>query len=165
MSSEQDHIRKLARRIADQIDGGDKSHDAPQTGDATTETWRAEVTRLERRLARLEAQNGGTANDYAAANGKPDKDDRNAYAPRERSGALAAPVRRETHDEAAAIHAPRLLGGGGTYVSAVHPSQQRFGIDLAIAELVDHFESAKRCDMEPGDKPCDNCGMCSSRGF
>ncbi|HLM57843.1 MAG TPA: hypothetical protein VK422_17190, partial [Pyrinomonadaceae bacterium] len=55
----------------------------------------------------------------------------------------------------------------GTYVPAVsHPSQEQFaGIGEAVSELVDFFESGKTCTMEPGAKPCDHCGVCSSRGF
>ena len=165
MSSEQDHIRELARRIANQIDRGGSSHYTATRArddddDASAESLRAELSRLERRLARLESQH-----DPATTNGKTNSDGRSDYGLRERARALATPSRDDEHDDGSEVHTPRLLGGGGTYVSAVHPSQQRFGIDLAIAELVDHFESAKRCDMEPGDKPCDNCGMCSSRGF
>lgn len=47
-----------------------------------------------------------------------------------------------------------------------HPSQARFGIEEAtVAELVEFFESEKKCSVEPGGKPCDHCSMCSSRGF
>jgi hypothetical protein len=47
-----------------------------------------------------------------------------------------------------------------------HPSQEQFGIEEAtVAELVEFFESEKKCAIEPGGKPCDHCSMCSSRGF
>lgn len=47
-----------------------------------------------------------------------------------------------------------------------HPSQARFGVEEAtVAELVEFFESEKKCSVEPGEKPCDHCAMCSSRGF
>jgi hypothetical protein len=47
-----------------------------------------------------------------------------------------------------------------------HPSQERFGIEEAtVAELVEFFESEKKCSVEPGGKPCDHCATCSSRGF
>src|SRR5258707_4538795 len=50
--------------------------------------------------------------------------------------------------------------------AASHPSQERFGIEEAtVAELVEFFESEKKCSVEPGAKPCDHCAMCSSRGF
>ncbi|MBV9211445.1 MAG: hypothetical protein JOZ52_12480 [Acidobacteria bacterium] len=54
----------------------------------------------------------------------------------------------------------------GMYVPTPHPSEERFGVEEAtVAELVDYFEGAKKCDLEPGGKPCDHCAMCSSRGF
>ncbi|HVF27456.1 MAG TPA: hypothetical protein VM943_04385 [Pyrinomonadaceae bacterium] len=54
----------------------------------------------------------------------------------------------------------------GTYVPATaHPSGERFGIGEAVSELVDYFEKEKTCNLEPGVKPCDHCGMCNSRGF
>jgi hypothetical protein len=47
-----------------------------------------------------------------------------------------------------------------------HPSQEHFGVEEAtVAELVEFFESEKKCSVEPGGKPCDHCSMCSSRGF
>ncbi len=50
--------------------------------------------------------------------------------------------------------------------AASHPSQERFGIEEAtVAELVEFFESEKKCSVEPGGKPCDHCAMCNSRGF
>lgn len=49
---------------------------------------------------------------------------------------------------------------------AEHASQERFGIEEAtVTELVEFFESEKKCSVEPGGKPCDHCAMCSSRGF
>jgi hypothetical protein len=51
-------------------------------------------------------------------------------------------------------------------ISSWHPSQERFGIDEAvITDLVDHLGTEKKCDLEPGGKPCDHCSVCSSRGF
>ena len=47
-----------------------------------------------------------------------------------------------------------------------HPSLDRFGVEEAtVSELVDYFQGEKQCSMEPGEKPCDHCAMCSSRGF
>jgi hypothetical protein len=47
-----------------------------------------------------------------------------------------------------------------------HVSQERFGVEeAAVSELVEFFESEKKCSVEPGGKPCDHCAMCSSRGF
>jgi hypothetical protein len=59
------------------------------------------------------------------------------------------------------MHSPWLAG-----VNASHASQERFGVEEAtVAELVDYFQNERVCSMEPGEKPCDHCAMCSSRGF
>ncbi len=47
----------------------------------------------------------------------------------------------------------------------LHPSQERFNIEPAVTEMVDFLEGGKRCTFEPGNKPCDNCSMCTARGF
>ena len=61
------------------------------------------------------------------------------------------------------MHSPWLAGVTADFS---HPSQEKFGIEEAtVAELVDFFQSEKTCSLEPGDKPCDHCAMCSSRGF
>jgi len=60
-------------------------------------------------------------------------------------------------------HSPWL---SGVYIPATHASQERFGVEEAtVSELVEFFENEKKCSMEPGEKPCDHCDMCSSRGF
>lgn len=48
-----------------------------------------------------------------------------------------------------------------------HPSAEKFGVTeaSAISELVDFFENDKKCTLDPSGKPCDQCSMCSSRGF
>jgi hypothetical protein len=77
---------------------------------------------------------------------------------------------RLTHDEsqhASSAHASQpALRLSGMYVPTPHPSEEKFGVEEAtVAELVDYFEGTKKCDLEPGGKPCDHCAMCSSRGF
>jgi hypothetical protein len=50
--------------------------------------------------------------------------------------------------------------------TAVHPSEERFGVEeAAVSELVEFFENEKQCTVDPSGKPCDHCAMCSSRGF
>jgi hypothetical protein len=57
-------------------------------------------------------------------------------------------------------------GWGASSQSPSHASQERFGVEEAtVKELVEFFESEKKCSVEPGGKPCDHCAMCSSRGF
>ena len=49
---------------------------------------------------------------------------------------------------------------------AHHPSQSRFTLAEAIADAIfDSKTKEKACTFEPNGKPCDHCGMCSSRGF
>jgi hypothetical protein len=61
---------------------------------------------------------------------------------------------------------PRLQSPWLAGVNASHPSQERFGVEEAtVSKLVDFFQNEKTCSIEPGDKPCDHCAMCSSRGF
>jgi hypothetical protein len=47
-----------------------------------------------------------------------------------------------------------------------HPSQARFTVAEAIADAIIGAKSKeKTCTFEPNGRPCDHCGMCSSRGF
>ena len=60
---------------------------------------------------------------------------------------------------------PSMLANANPH-TVDHPSQQRFGVEEAtVAELVEFFESEKKCSMDPSGKPCDHCAMWSSRGF
>jgi hypothetical protein len=62
-----------------------------------------------------------------------------------------------------ATHSPWVRDFGA---APEHVSQERFGVEeAAVSELVEFFESEKKCSLEPGGKPCDHCAMCSSRGF
>jgi hypothetical protein len=100
---------------------------------------------MQQRLTRIESRVGG---DDSRSSGE-----RASASPRDQIG-----------ESARASQQPRPLLSS-TYVPATHPSQERFGIDDAVAELVDFFESEKTCTVEPGGKPCDHCAMCSTRGF
>lgn len=82
---------------------------------------------------------------------------------------IEAKVRSEVGEPNAAneriplTHSPWLAGVNAGFA---HPSQERFGIEEAtVSELVDFFEKEKTCSIEPGEKPCDHCSMCSTRGF
>ncbi len=44
-----------------------------------------------------------------------------------------------------------------------HPSLQRFEIEKTAAYLP--HTNIKACTFEPNGKPCDECAMCSTRGF
>lgn len=140
--------RDLAHRIAQQLDAPDEAH---RTDRASSDTSNNELARLRAHVAELNQRLAKIESSHAAPQTRPSPT------------VSALPVRSNapTFD-----HDPAQIGTGGTYVSAVHPSGQRFGIGEAVSELVDYFEqSTKTCDLEPGNKPCDHCAMCSSRGF
>ena len=62
-----------------------------------------------------------------------------------------------------ATHSPWVRDFGA---APAHVSEERFGVEeAAVSELVEFFDSEKKCSLEPGGKPCDHCAMCSSRGF
>jgi len=149
-SSEQDRVRELAervaRRLADSAQGGSSS--SPSEG-GEMDALRESLSEIQRRLARIESRmtNGGAREQPTA---------------QRREGASAS-------QQPAPQHATptRSMWLSGTYVPATsHPSQEQFtGIGEAVSELVEFFEREKTCTVEPGGKPCDHCGMCSSRGF
>jgi hypothetical protein len=155
MSSEQDRVREMAERVARRLTEG-----APPGGEAgaRAETRGGELNALhsslsdiQRRLAHIES--------HLAEEGDCEHDGR-------------AEERPPTHPSpaVAAQEPTRSMWLSGTYVPAVpvasHPSQERFNdIGEAVSELVEFFEREKTCTVEPGGKPCDHCGLCSSRGF
>jgi hypothetical protein len=50
--------------------------------------------------------------------------------------------------------------------SNFHPSQERFlNVEAIANEIIENLQNEKACPYEPTGKPCDNCAMCSSRGF
>ena len=151
----QEQIRSLAERIARRLseDGGAAARGGGEGGADTDEvaTLRAALEEVRRRLAHVESH---ISHDDSC--------------PAETQGAAENLRRGEARDGgAAAPFTPtRSMWLSGTYVPATsHPSEERFGITEAVSELVDYFEREKVCNVEPGGKPCDHCGMCSSRGF
>jgi hypothetical protein len=148
MSSEQDQVRVIAERIARRLAQSDGSSSNSRNASSSSEeggdvdeelaTLRASLAQLQRRLAQVESQI------------------------KEESGERVGP-RGSLTQHAPPTHSPWL---SGVYVPATHPSDERFGVaEAAVSELVDFFEKEKTCSMEPGNKPCDHCAMCSSRGF
>lgn len=98
---------------------------------------RAALAKIEQRLARIEAQIENRPPATQAA-GHVDS-----------NWPAAGPVRSNQRTS--------------SYIS--HPSQERFEVGEAVAELVDFLQREKICNLEPGGKPCDHCAMCSARGF
>ena len=145
MSDEADQARLLAERIARRMSGagGGDARPTPrgEGGAGVGEelaVMRASLQELQQRLARIES-----------------------HVTREDDAAQRNP---RSQPQAPATRSPWL---SGMYVPATaHPSQERFGVEeAAVAELVDFFEGEKKCELEPGGKPCDHCAMCSTRGF
>jgi hypothetical protein len=139
MSTDQEHARLIAERIARRI--SDRPTSVPtQAVDVFAElsAVRASLSELERKLARIESKVSGVA-------------------PTEISSTPGKVARQSP-----STHSPWLAG-----VNAIplHPSQEKFGVEEAVvSELVDFFEKEKACSLETS-KPCDHCSMCSSRGF
>src|SRR3954469_132376 len=152
-SSEQDRVRELAERVARRLADSAGGESAESSGGEVDEL-RESLSEIQRRLARIESQmTNGRSTEPSSAQRRP--------AASEREGASSS--------QPASPHTTptRSMWLSGTYVPATsHPSQEQFtGIGEAVSELVEFFEREKTCTVEPGGKPCDHCGMCSSRGF
>jgi hypothetical protein len=171
-AKEQDPVRSLAERIASRLaqDGGRESPASPERQDSAAANvgdelaaLRAGLSEIGQRLTQIES--------HVTTN--PPRPTERTARQHEHRHEHDAPNRRTTPDARAPQH-DRVTAQtnsnpshwlSGTYVPAVHPSEERFGIDEAVSELVEFFEREKVCNVEPGGKPCDHCGMCSSRGF
>jgi len=151
MSTELDHAREMAERIARRISGSGDATDsrAQPRGEVSAElaAVRAGLSELQRKISQLEAKVSsepeGRLTNFSLSN----------------QGQSFS----NTPSGAPATHSPWLAGINSSYS---HPSQEKFGVEEAtVTELVDFFEKEKQCTIEPGGKPCDHCAMCSSRGF
>jgi hypothetical protein len=157
MSTEQEQVRAMAERIARRmsqgrdVDDGDARR-AESKGDAGDElaAMRASLEELKQRLVQIESH---------VTNRLDDASQRERAAHSHEQGDAA----RGSYSSANGVRSPWL---SGMYVPATHPSLERFGVEeAAVSELVDFFEKEKKCELEPGGKPCDHCAMCSARGF
>ena len=158
MSSEQDQVRQLAERIARRVAESSAAAEqrsarqpAPAQLNDELAAMRRSLAELTERLASIESHLA--PEDTTARPQQQPATGNQRTAHREPASQPQSPVTRS----------PWL---SGMYVPATHPSQEKFGVEEAtVAELVDFFEGAKTCELEPGGKPCDHCAMCSSRGF
>ena len=58
------------------------------------------------------------------------------------------------------------LSAASTNYQPFHSSQEKFlNLEEFADEIVNSLQNEKACPFEPTGKPCDNCAMCSSRGF
>lgn len=151
MSTELDHAREIAERVARRVSGNtDASARSSQPrAEVSSElaAVRAGLNDLQRKISQLEAK----------VSSEPGASPTNFSLSNVGHSASNAPT------GAPSTHSPWLAGINSSYS---HPSQEKFGVEEAtVTELVDFFEQEKQCTIEPGGKPCDHCAMCSSRGF
>ena len=147
MSSEQDRVRELAERVARKLSESAQGESSSPPDGGEMDSLRESLSEIQQRLARIESRmtNGGAQQEPTQQ--------RREGAPQQTPSPHTTPT--------------RSMWLSGTYVPATsHPSQEQFtGIGEAVSELVEFFEREKTCTVEPGGKPCDHCGQCSSRGF
>ncbi len=160
MSSEEDQARLLAERIARRVSQGSNIEARPSRVESRTDVgeelsvMRASLEELQKRLARIES--------HVTRNSQDDTFQPERSAQRDDAGS----IRHQNGGAFATNGASRSPWLSGVYVPATHPSQERFGVEeAAVSELVDFFEGEKKCELEPGGKPCDHCAMCNTRGF
>lgn len=155
MSTETDHAREIAARIARRVTADPSANDRNDVGGSqpkpqlTSElaAVRAGLNELQKKIAQLEAKVSSDSIDSRTISSS--------------SSSFFAPA--STTRPVPLTHSPWLAG---VNASISHPSQEKFGVEEAVvSQLVDYFEKEKTCSVEPGNKPCDHCAMCSSRGF
>ena len=160
MSTELDHAREIAERIARRVSGNAPAQinraQTPPRIETKPEVAselaavRAGLSELQRKIAQLEAKVSSGSIDSAT--------NLSVHAASNVAYPTSSPAR-----PVLLTHSPWLAGVNAGFS---HPSQEKFGVEEAVvAELVDPFEKEKTCSVEPGGKPCDHCAMCSSRGF
>ncbi|MFN2454186.1 MAG: hypothetical protein ABR577_08195 [Pyrinomonadaceae bacterium] len=157
-NSEQDQIRSMAGRIARRVarHAAEGTSDEMESSDEVA-SLRASLREMQQRLSHIEAR---ITHDESAGTYKSEDA---SFQQRK----IAPPENKATQASVSQTPVTRSPWLSGVYVPAAHPSAERFGVDeaAAVSELVDFFEGAKICELEPGGKPCDHCAMCSSRGF
>ena len=157
MSTELDHAREIADRIARRVASDNPAaSERDQTTrrippkrelDSELAAVRAGLSELQRKIVQLE-----TKISLESTHSSPDF-----------SRASSAPAVLHSARPVPSTHSPWLAG---VNASLSHPSLEKFGVEEAVvSELVDYFEKEKICSVEPGGKPCDHCAMCSTRGF
>ena len=156
MSSNQDHARLIAERVARRLAG---EAPAREQGEPTSGNG-------------VQRQGGSRARVINFVSASPPPPTRPSIRPQEQSHQPGSD--RSTRSVPQAAQSPWLApfsrANDQPFVQdpqiASHPSQARFAVEEAtISELVEFFENEKQCSVDPSGKPCDHCAMCSSRGF
>lgn len=160
MSQDQDQARRLAERIARSVSQGNRDSQRSRVESSTDvgqelSVMRASLEELQQRLARIESHVTRDGDDAFQAERRAER------------GSEQGSAQPQSSQPVASSNTSRSPWLSGMYVPAAgHPSQERFGVEeAAVSELVDFFEGEKKCELEPGGKPCDHCAMCNTRGF
>jgi hypothetical protein len=157
MSTEVDHAREIAERIARRVSSDNPVVPRAESKSALTSELaavRAGLSELQRKIAQLEAKVVSESEEAQFGT-----TDTQLYS----DAATAIRAFDQRTRPAPLTYSPWL---SGVNASPAHASQEKFGVEEAVvSELVDHFEKEKTCSVEPGGKPCDHCDICSSRGF
>ena len=191
MSTDQDQAKLIAERVARRIKG---TASAPSSAASSTRYQNGSPVReelsaireglhdLETKLDRIETRivQGGTEPGNATRARVIDFVSSGPPVVTSSKVANSPPAISERPAGSIPTTSPWLAGLSGQYQTfesnphsaisnpqpASHPSQERFGVEeAAVSELVEFFESEKKCSLDPSGKPCDHCEMCSSRGF
>jgi hypothetical protein len=185
VTTDQDQARLIAERVARRV--GETHSDAPAPGGSTTPAKngapvREELTAIREGLHDLESKLDRIESKIVHHAGQPAQPTRARLIDFVSSGPPAAvppSIGQTPSISQGPQRSPAAFTKPEQFVPATHspwvrdfnsapdhPSQARFGVEEAtVAELVEFFESEKKCSVEPGEKPCDHCAMCSSRGF
>jgi hypothetical protein len=179
VSTDQDQARLIAERVARRVSGGRSGAAAESSSRASRSNGgngapvseeltaiRSGLHDLERKLDRVESKIvQGTAGAPIQSRARV-IDFVSSTPPPTTSPSIAAsppPASTPQSQFVPATHSPWVRDFGA---APAHVSEERFGVEeAAVSELVEFFESEKKCSVEPGGKPCDHCAMCSSRGF
>ena len=181
MSAEQDQAKLIAERVARRVAGNAPVSRAEPRSQSIAPA-REEISALREGLHDLESKLDRIESNLAAAPSRSSDAPRarvidfvSSSAPIRTQSRTMAPPQPEVQDVSTTPvmaatspwlgRMPAMLSGENPQMPG-HPSQERFGVEEAtVTELVEFFESEKKCSVEPGGKPCDHCAMCSSRGF
>jgi hypothetical protein len=188
VSAEQDQAKLIAERVARRVAGNAPvSRAEPRSQNIAPA--REEISALREGLHDLESKLDRIESNLAAAPSRSSDAPRarvidfvSSSAPIRTQSRTMAPPQPEVQDVSTTPvmaatspwlgRMPAMLSGENSQSairnpqSPEHPSHERFGVEEAtVTELVEFFESEKKCSVEPGGKPCDHCAMCSSRGF
>jgi len=164
MSTELDHAREIAARIARRVSGDNPSQPnrAQPTARAQTKpevaselaAVRAGLNDLQRKIAQLEAK---------VSSGSVDSSTNSSFSNTAQPVSNLARPASNTERPVLLTHSPWLAG---VNAGVSHPSQEKFGVEEAVvSELVDYFENEKTCGVEPVASPATIARCAARAGF